>query len=1165
MIDRHELLATLKPLLTQLEASIRERALATQEVAAHLEQEHDKAIAAERTAMSLEEWRDGEITQAAVAWVLGCVFVRFLEDNGLIDQALISGPGGRRAAALGYREEYFRHHPDHSDREYLEGCFRAAAAFPAVEALYDERHNPLWRLAPTADGASALRETLSAINPDSGTLVHDFSDASLDTRFLGDLYQDLSDQARERFALLQTPDFVERFILDRTLTPAINEFGLAAVRLIDPTCGSGHFLIGAFERLFAEWREREPGTEIAVLAQRSLDQVAGVDLNPFATAIARFRLVIAALRAAGIGRLAEAPAFRLHLATGDSLLHGPLPDEGATALFDAGRLTQNIAHVYESEDAAALSEILGRGYHAVVGNPPYIRGHDEAARAAYRSRYGSCHRHFVLTVPFMERFFELAMLPAEGGLTRRGYIGKITANSFMKRDFGRPLVEKFLPSQNLAVVVDCSGADIPGHSGIPTVVLFGRPGRASTSTVTVARSLQGESSATGRVFWDELDRELTTRCGDSALVAVEERPRDELARWPWSLSGDTGTLVERLARSCKQTVAEVLRDVGRITHTGDDPSFLVRLTADQTWSLPFVRGDDLRDWVLTPEIGVLFPYHHESGKPVDALPRPLERMLWPRRASLRLRKDFGQSPEERGLNWFEYSMFFPERYLDAAAVGFAYMAHVNNAVPLSYPAVTTRPAPVLRFKAGVEVNGIVGILNSSAATAYVHARCQPKPGFTELWTARYEVSNADLKSIPLPDERNATLADLLVNAGREVATTFDRLKDADALRSTLAQLEVADRRCYEQMISLQEELDWQVLVAYGFAPRDLVLGDQAPGISVGQRAFEIALARRVAAGELETMWFEKYRAEPTPELPTLWPAEYREVVERRIELIESDPNVSLIERPEHKRRWDRTPWEARQRAALASLVLDALDTSDLWSDMRPRSTAELTDYLRHTPRLTEAMELLGEKRDADLSVTLQRLVLDEAVPHLAAQRYTDSGLLKRAVWERVWDLQRAEDRRGDVGRINGPPRYVATDFRSGIFWKLRGKLDVAKERFVLLPNAERGADTSSVVGWAGWDERDLARAIAGRVTELRDQEAADARRLTSLLAGVLELLPWIQQWYPDSDPAYGGTPGQYFEGWLDGQLAELSITRDNLRAWRPPAPTRGRKAKAGAA
>ena len=150
MIDRTALLATLKPLVVELEDSIRERVLETPEVAEHLEHEHHRAVAAERTAMSLEEWRDGEITQAAVAWVLGCVFVRFLEDNGLIDQALISGPGGRRAAALGHREEHFRAHPSHSDREYLEECFREVATVPGGRAAV--RRAPQPAVASRADG-----------------------------------------------------------------------------------------------------------------------------------------------------------------------------------------------------------------------------------------------------------------------------------------------------------------------------------------------------------------------------------------------------------------------------------------------------------------------------------------------------------------------------------------------------------------------------------------------------------------------------------------------------------------------------------------------------------------------------------------------------------------------------------------------------------------------------------------------------------------------------------------------------------------------------------------------------------------------------------------------------------------------------------------------------
>jgi hypothetical protein len=56
---------------------------------------------------------------------------------------------------------------------------------------------------------------------------------------------------------------VERFILKLTLDPAVEEFGLDEVRLIDPTYGSGHFLLGAYDRLFDLRVAREPGLDLA--------------------------------------------------------------------------------------------------------------------------------------------------------------------------------------------------------------------------------------------------------------------------------------------------------------------------------------------------------------------------------------------------------------------------------------------------------------------------------------------------------------------------------------------------------------------------------------------------------------------------------------------------------------------------------------------------------------------------------------------------------------------------------------------------------------------------------------------------------------------------------------------------------------------------------------
>ena len=366
MIDRDRLLADLKRLRADLEDDLRDRCREKPELDVFLQEEHQRAVGGRRTALPYIAWRNDYLTQVAVAWILGCVFVRFLEDNGLVDPPRLSGPGERRGRALDEHTLYFQPRPKDSDRDYLLDVFRAVAALPVAGQLFDEAHNPIWSLeqpgkefrAPSGDAASRLLGLWQRIDPDSGGLVHDFADPAWDMRFLGDLYQDLSESARKRYALLQTPEFVEKFILDRTLDPAIEEFGFREVRIIDPACGSGHFLLGAFRRLEALWAKHEPGTKPRERASRVLDQVAGVDLSPFAAAIARFRLCIAGLRGAGVRRLANAPAFELHVAAGDSLLHGPRPGLAGARQEYLDPEHDPLGHVYRTEDAETLREIL---------------------------------------------------------------------------------------------------------------------------------------------------------------------------------------------------------------------------------------------------------------------------------------------------------------------------------------------------------------------------------------------------------------------------------------------------------------------------------------------------------------------------------------------------------------------------------------------------------------------------------------------------------------------------------------------------------------------------------------------------------------------------------------------------------------------------------------
>jgi hypothetical protein len=91
VIERAALLADLQPLVATLEGDVRARIEADPDLARRLAAEHEAAVERGRTAMGFEPWRDAEVTQAAVGWVLGCVFVRFCEDNGLIDAPLLAG------------------------------------------------------------------------------------------------------------------------------------------------------------------------------------------------------------------------------------------------------------------------------------------------------------------------------------------------------------------------------------------------------------------------------------------------------------------------------------------------------------------------------------------------------------------------------------------------------------------------------------------------------------------------------------------------------------------------------------------------------------------------------------------------------------------------------------------------------------------------------------------------------------------------------------------------------------------------------------------------------------------------------------------------------------------------------------------------------------------
>ena len=108
MVDIKTLLPELKKLVVDLSEDLLKRVGDNSEINVGLEDAYRQIEKGGRTAQAYEVWLEDYLDQVAVAWVLSCVFVRFMEDNGLIDECWLAGEGDRRIKAENEHELYFR-------------------------------------------------------------------------------------------------------------------------------------------------------------------------------------------------------------------------------------------------------------------------------------------------------------------------------------------------------------------------------------------------------------------------------------------------------------------------------------------------------------------------------------------------------------------------------------------------------------------------------------------------------------------------------------------------------------------------------------------------------------------------------------------------------------------------------------------------------------------------------------------------------------------------------------------------------------------------------------------------------------------------------------------------------------------------------------------------
>lgn len=429
---------------------------------------------------------------------------------------------------------------------------------------------------------------------------------------------------------------------------------LRQIKVLDPACGSGAFLVAAFDHLIAEYERvnraiaewnNAPGQMGLFDLDRQIlqENLFGVDLNPESVEITKLSLWLKTARR-------DKPLNNLdgNLRCGNSLVEPP--DASAPpALREAFAALPPETRAFDWR--AAFPQVFAHGgFDVVLGNPPYVRQQMLGPLKPYLARrYASYHGVADLYVYFYERGLEL-LAPA-------GKLSFIVTNKWLRAGYGEPLRRLFSERAVLEEIIDFGHAPIfEDADTFPCILLARRR----------AAAIDADASPQVSVCPVPRDRAPEASLEHYVHEHAYPIPWSRYDASPWSLESPE---VEALMGRLRERGALLTEFIGgkpyRGVLTGLNEAFLIddatrsALVRDDPACVdvikPYVRGQDIERWlpdwrglwmiVLASSGNRVWPWSHsgEAAEAIFAQTYPsLHRHLHPLQERLMARQDQGQ-------------------------------------------------------------------------------------------------------------------------------------------------------------------------------------------------------------------------------------------------------------------------------------------------------------------------------------------------------------------------------------------------------------------------------------------------------------------------------------------------------------------------------------------
>ena len=410
---------------------------------------------------------------------------------------------------------------------------------------------------------------------------------------------------RKEQGIYYTPSYIVDYIVKNTVGEYIKTHSpeqIKNVKILDPACGSGSFLIRVYKELENYWKKElkldesdlkqtrfdlENSEKVYTLKTEILkNNIFGVDLDPKAVEIAQLNLLLQISE-----RKHRLPELQRNIKIGNSLI-------------DDSTVSKK-AFKWEEEFPEIIKE---GGFDIVVGNPPYIRiqNLDKREVEYFNENYYSPEKNYDIYILFIERGFKQ--------LKQGGELGFILPHKFFEGENGRRIRHFISDSKSMNKIINFNSNQVFEAATTYTCLLF------------LSRNVHQ------KFLYKEF------KLGDNFKVLedlnFEERDIELLSTDPWNFSPNQIFKILSKIKANGISFKDITSKIFKGSSTGNDDIFLMDVVEDGKNSTrvystfldlelevekellkPFLYGEDIRKYRdLASHKVLLFPYHTVNGK-----------------------------------------------------------------------------------------------------------------------------------------------------------------------------------------------------------------------------------------------------------------------------------------------------------------------------------------------------------------------------------------------------------------------------------------------------------------------------------------------------------------------------------------------------------------------